>query len=249
MGGAHRGLWSLKPQLGVYAARWALGSSPRRVCLPIQRVASAVAGHEGLPAAPSRGPVSQAGPPRPWVSSSRPRNTVLNPCPMRFRVGGLPARRARWWVSWVGLPGWARASPSWPSLSGGQRPLYVRSEEAKQNNPALAPSSPSCPPPPFAVRGFPALSVTPGQLEGHEARGEGPWPEAGLWGQLRQALRAEGGWAPRPGSLDSLVSGCGSCWAAVMAKAWSLPPSSQGSRQCLLGTPHLLIWGLGGQEM
>lgn len=107
--------------------------------------------------------------------------------------GGCPTRRARWWVSWVGLPGWARASPSWPSLSGGQRPLYVRSEEAKQNNPALAPSSPSCPPPPFAVRGFPALSVTPGQLEGHEARGVGPWPEAGLWGQLRQALRAEGG--------------------------------------------------------
>lgn len=120
-------------------------------------------------------------------------------------------------------------------------PFYVSSEEAKQNNPALAPSSPSCPPPPFAVRGFPALSVTPGQLEGHQARGVRPWPEAGLWGQLRQALRAGG--PQGPGRWTALVNGCGSCWAALMAKAWSLPSSSQGSWQCLLWTPHLLTWG------
>lgn len=68
--------------------------------------------------------------------------------------------------------------------------MTFSSEEAKQNNPTPASVPLPAPSLPCALRGFPTLSVTTGQLLGHHTQGGGvarSQPEAGLQGQLRQA--------------------------------------------------------------
>lgn len=154
---------------------------PGRPRLPIQEVATpAVAAPLWLTPLLCVSPLQS-----PWGS-------LLYRSPVILCLGGCPARRPPWRTSQESLPGWARARPSWPPVSlVDNGPFHISSEEARQNNPTPAPSSLSCAPCilSFAMRGFPALSVTPGQLEqphssGLRPGGVRPQPKAGLQGQF-----------------------------------------------------------------
>lgn len=100
---------------------------------------------------PSRHPASQAGPLLLCLSSSKPPRHLARPlshvvpclgaAPPEDHPGGCPRMAC--------LVGSGPGHLGLLSLTDNS-PFHVSSEEAKQNNPTLAPSSPSCLPPSFA---------------------------------------------------------------------------------------------------
>lgn len=128
----------------------------------------------------SRHPTSQAGPHRHVSPLQGPETACSTLVPCGSMLRGLPRLK----TTLVDVPGW----PAW--LGQGQAILAFSllwttapfMSAPRKPSRIIPPPSPqfSFLPPPSAVRGFPALPVTPGQLEGHQARGARPRPEAGL---------------------------------------------------------------------
>lgn len=83
-----------------------------------------------------------------------------------------------------------------------------------------APTSLPLPAPSLSfMRGLPALMVILGQLEGHQAGREGSKDSGANRGLHHQDTLA---------GIQPHRALTGSAWASLMAKAWLLPPSSQG---------------------
>lgn len=87
--------------------------------------------------------------------------------------------------------------------------MTFSSEEAKQNNPTPASVPLPAPSLPCALRGFPTLSVTTGQLLGHHTQGGG-WRGLSLKQDSRASsdrqLRAKTRW-PQAWAVDSYREG------------------------------------------
>lgn len=174
----------------------------------------------------------------PWLTPLLPVPLPRLTLVLRFRVwGAAPALRPPWWMSWDSLPAWARAGPSWPSL-----PLWWTTGLFTSVLRKPSRIIPPCPQfflhprvLPFAVRGFPALSVTPGQLRGPRARGSEALAQSRVPGLAQQPPRAARSGA---GTAELLSwSGPGFCCPPA-GLDWQHAPGAQ-------WTPCPLTWRAG----